>query len=71
MMFTDAKDIEDYLIRERDCFEQLADIFLRVRLRGPPRQRLPLRNYLRQFASVILYAVFFRSVFSAPPHATS
>jgi hypothetical protein len=29
-MFTDAKHIEAYLIRERDCFEQLADIFCGV-----------------------------------------
>jgi hypothetical protein len=42
----------------------------RDRLPARPRQRLPLRNYLSQFASVVAsYAVFFRSVFSAPPHA--
>jgi hypothetical protein len=29
-MFTNPKHIEAYFIRERDCFEQLADIFCGV-----------------------------------------
>ena len=30
MVFADAKDIEAYLVSERDCFEQLAEMSCRI-----------------------------------------
>ena len=48
VVFADAKHIEAHLVSERDCFEQLAEMSRRDRLPDRPRQRLPLRNYLRR-----------------------
>ena len=70
-MFADAKHIEAYLVSERDCFEQLAEMFCGIDCAARRVNGCRYETIYANLHQVILYAVFFRSVFSAPPHAMS